>query len=180
MPHHVIEPAPSGRAKCRGCGSLIARGETRFGERLANPFSEGEMTVWFHPRCAAWKRPEPLLQALAEADATVPERDALQRVADIASAHARLQRVDGAERAPTAQAKCRHCHQPIARGDWRIRLSFWEEGRFTPGGFVHLHCGGAYFETGELAEVLLHFSAGLDEAERDALARACAGPAPTD
>ena len=32
------------------------RGELRFGERLPNPFAEGEMTVWFHPLCAAYKR----------------------------------------------------------------------------------------------------------------------------
>ena len=52
MPH-VFEPAPTGRAKCRGCGRAIAKGELRFGERLPNPFAEGEMTLWFHPLCAA-------------------------------------------------------------------------------------------------------------------------------
>ena len=42
---HVIEPASSGRAKCRGCGRAIAKGELRLGERLPNPFTdEGEMT----------------------------------------------------------------------------------------------------------------------------------------
>ena len=30
MPH-LIEPASSGRAKCRGCGKLIAKGELRLG-----------------------------------------------------------------------------------------------------------------------------------------------------
>jgi hypothetical protein len=65
MPH-VIEPAPTGRAKCRGCNQLIARGEPRFGERLPSPFAEGEMTLWFHPLCAAYRRPESLLQGLTE------------------------------------------------------------------------------------------------------------------
>ena len=41
MPH-VIEPAPTGRAKCRGCGEKIGAGELRFGESLPNPFAEGE------------------------------------------------------------------------------------------------------------------------------------------
>jgi hypothetical protein len=35
MPH-LFEPAPSGRAECRGCGRRIQRGELRFGERLPN------------------------------------------------------------------------------------------------------------------------------------------------
>ncbi len=65
MPH-VIEPATSGRAKCRGCGERIAKDELRFGERLPNPFAEGEMTLWFHPLCGAYKRPQPLLEALGE------------------------------------------------------------------------------------------------------------------
>ena len=56
MPH-VIETASSGRAKCRGCGEKIAAGELRFGERLPNPFAEGETTHWFHLECAAFKRP---------------------------------------------------------------------------------------------------------------------------
>ena len=54
---HVFEPAASGRAKCRGCGQALPKGEVRFGEKLANPFAEGEMTHWFHPLCAAYKRP---------------------------------------------------------------------------------------------------------------------------
>ena len=54
MPH-VFEEASSGRSKCRGCGVPIAKGELRFGERLPNPFGEGEVTHWFHPMCAAWK-----------------------------------------------------------------------------------------------------------------------------
>src|SRR4030042_208734 len=65
MPH-VIEAAATGRAKCRGCGGKIAALELRFGERLPNPFADGEMTHWFHLDCAAFKRPEPLLEALAE------------------------------------------------------------------------------------------------------------------
>jgi hypothetical protein len=47
---HVIEPASSGRAKCRGCDRPIAKGELRFGERQPNAFGEGEMTLWFHLR----------------------------------------------------------------------------------------------------------------------------------
>ena len=61
---HVIEPASTGRAKCRGCGGKIAASELRFGERLPSPFAEGETTQWFHLDCGAFKRPEPFLEAL--------------------------------------------------------------------------------------------------------------------
>lgn len=180
MPH-VFEPAPTGRAKCRGCGKAIARGEPRFGERLPNPFAEGEMTLWFHPPCAAYKRPESMLQALGETPEGVPGRDALERAARASSAHRRLQRIDGAERSPSGQAKCRSCRERIERGSWRIRLVYFEEGRFTPGGFVHLACRQAHFEGHGVLEAALHFSPDLSDDDRAELTRECAadpgGPA---
>ena len=176
MPH-VFEPAPTGRAKCRGCGRPIEKGELRFGERIPNPFAEGETTLWFHPMCAAYKRPEAMLETIAQAPARVPEPEALERAARGSSAHRRLPRIDGAERAPTGQAKCRSCREPIARGDWRIRLVIYEEGRFNPAGFVHLACRAGYFESGDILDPLLHFSPDLSDEERVELVRACADAA---
>ena len=181
MPH-VFESASSGRAKCRGCGKPIAKGDLRFGERIPNPDGEGEATLWFHPLCAAYKRPEPMLEALGQASESVPDREALEHAAHGTSAHRRLPRIDGAERAPTGQAKCRHCREPIARGDWRIRLVFYEQGRFSPSGFVHLACRAAYFESHDILEPLLHFSSSLSDEERADLLQACesgAEPGPT-
>ena len=169
----LFESAPSGRSKCRGCGQAIQRGELRFGERLPNPFGEGEMTLWFHPTCAAYKRPEPLLQALGETIENVPDRERLERAARSSLAHRRLPRIDGAERAPSGQAKCRSCRQPIVRGSWRIRIVFYEEGRFSPGGFVHLNCRKAYFEINDVLDQVLHFSADLSDGEREELRRGC-------
>ena len=61
-----IEEAPSGRAKCRGCGRAIAKGELRLGEHLPNPYSDkGPMSLWFHLPCGAYKRPEVMLHALS-------------------------------------------------------------------------------------------------------------------
>ena len=38
-------------------------GELRLGERLPTPVADkGEMTLWFHLECGAYKRPEPLLE----------------------------------------------------------------------------------------------------------------------
>jgi hypothetical protein len=169
----TFELAATGRAKCRGCGQPIGKGELRFGDKLPNPFADGEMTHWFHPLCAAYKRPEPLLEGLAAPAVDVAERERLERIARLGVAHHRLPRIDGAERSPTGQAKCRQCHEPIARGDWRIRLVFHQDGRFEPAGFVHLACRAAYFETPDVLEPALHFSR-LDAAARDELARALA------
>lgn len=170
MPH-VFEAASSGRARCRGCGQPIQKGELRFGERLPNPFADGEMTIWFHPACAAYKRPEPLLQTLAEAP-DVPDGERLERAARSSMEHRRLPRIDGAEMAPSGQAKCRHCREPIEKGSWRIRLVHFDEGRFSPGGYIHLGCRKDYFETGDIRDQVLHFSAGLGDADREELRRA--------
>ena len=168
---HVFENASTGRAKCRGCGVAIAKGELRFGERLPNPFGEGEVTHWFHSMCAAYKRPEAVMEALEAAPAPAAS-EGLREAARRSAAGKRLPRIDGAERAPTSQAKCRQCHEPIERGSWRIRLVFHEEGTFSPGGFVHLGCRRAYFEADDILEQVLHFSRGLGADDREALARA--------
>jgi hypothetical protein len=103
----------------------------------------------------------------------VPDGESLERVARSSSTHRRLPRIDGAERAPSGQAKCRSCRQPIERGAWRIRLVFFEEGRFLPGGFVHLDCRKAYFESDDVLDPMLHFSPDLSDDDRGELVRAC-------
>jgi hypothetical protein len=168
MPH-VFEPAATGRSKCRGCGLALQKGEVRFGERLANPFAEGEITHWFHPTCAAYKRPDAMLEALETAPQDLAERAELERIARAGLSHPRRPRIDGAERSPSSQARCRQCKEPIEKGTWRVRLVFHEEGTFSPGGFIHLACRQPYFETGDIVGAVLHFSASLEEAEREAL-----------
>jgi hypothetical protein len=99
----------------------------------------------------------------------VPMREALERAAGATLAQPRLARIDGAERSPSSQARCRHCREPIEKGGWRIRLVFHEEGTFSPGGYLHIGCRVAYFETVDMAEAVLHFSAALEAAERELL-----------
>ena len=134
------------------------------------------MTVWFHPLCAAYKRPQALLEALA-ANAGLPEHAMLESAARASSAHPRVARIDGAERSPSGQATCRHCRHTIERAAWRVRLVFYQEGLFYPGGFIHLECRAAYFETGEIWDPLNHFSRGLSEDDRADLRRAYAATA---
>lgn len=174
MPH-VFEPAASGRAKCRGCAQHIERGALRFGERVPNPYAEGETTVWYHPLCAAYKRPEALLEALPAAPPELADSDSLERAARATAVHPRLRRIGGAEHAPTGQARCRHCREAIAKASWRIRLAIYEEGRFAPSGFLHLGCQRAYFEGEDIVPALLHFSPELSDADREDLIRSCRG-----
>lgn len=165
---HVFEPAASGRSKCRGCGRALQRGELRFGERLPSPFAEGaEITLWFHPLCAAYKRGEALLEALATAGA-IADADKLHAIASAGVAQPRLARIDGAERAKGV-ATCRHCRAPIAKGAWRIRMTLFDEGMFNPLGFVHLECGAGYCESGDILPRLLHFASDLSDEDRVAL-----------
>lgn len=164
MPH-VIEPASSGRAKCRGCGQRIVKDELRFGERLPNPFGDGEMTLWFHVVCGMYKRPEPFLEALESTAASLDRRDWLEAQARHGAAHRRLPRVDGAQRAPTGRARCRGCREMIDKDGWRFPLVYFEEGRFQPSGFAHVRCARDYLGTVEVIDRVRHFSPGLTEAD---------------
>ncbi len=164
MPH-VLEPATSGRAKCRGCGQAIKKDEIRLGEKLPNPFAEGEMTHWYHPACAAFKRPESFLEVAEDQPGSIEDCDALVEQAKIGAAHRRVPRVNGAQRSPTGRARCRSCREPIEKDAWRVALVFYEDGRYQPSGFVHAGCVSAYFETTRILMPARHFSPDLDDAD---------------
>jgi len=167
MPH-LFEVAPSARAKCRGCGLAIAKGELRFGERLPNPFADGEnveMTHWFHVACAAFRRPEAFLATVPEATVEIDQKDRWVREAELGVAHRRLPRLSGAERASSGRATCRACKELIAKDTWRVALVFYEEGRFVPSGFIHVGCLPSYCETTDVMPRIRHFSPGLTESD---------------
>jgi hypothetical protein len=177
---HVIEPASSGRAKCRSCDLPIAKGELRFGERQPNSFGDGEMTLWFHLPCAAYSRPEPFLETGLEGLAAPPS-DALERLVAAARfgiEHRRVPRLHGAERAASGRAHCRSCRELIAKDEWRLPLVFFEEYRFNPGGYIHAHCAREYFETVDLLDRIRQFTPELREPELAEVAAALAAPAP--
>ncbi len=175
---HTIEPATTGRAKCRACGGRIASGETRFGERVPNPFGEdgSETTHWYHVPCAAFTRPEAFLEGLGPTPGAVGDRDRLEAEARLGVEHHRLPRLRAAERAPTGRATCRACRTPIAKDGWRIGLAYYEDGRFSPGGYVHLACARTYVETDRLAARLRHFSPGLSDEDFGEIQAALGGP----
>lgn len=175
---HVIEHAASGRAKCRGCDRKIDRDELRFGENRPNAFGDGEMTLWFHVPCAAYKRPEPFLELLSGVEATEISRDelgvaqALRPAAEFGIEHRRVPRIDQVERAPTGRARCRSCRELIGKDSWRIGLVFFEEYRFQPSGYIHASCAREYFGTTELSERIRYFNPELTNVEMDEVERA--------
>jgi hypothetical protein len=163
-----FEVAPTGRARCRGCGSAIAKGAVRLGDRVPNPFADGEgaeTTHWYHPWCAAFRRPEVLIAALSLTTVEVADREALDVEAALGLAHRRVVRVDAASRAPSGRATCRACKQPIAKDTWRLALVFYEDGRFAPSGYIHARCATSYLETSGLMPRVKHFSSGLTESD---------------
>lgn len=165
----VLETAPSGRAKCKGCGKPIAKDYLRLGEQLPNPFGEGDMTLWFHPICAAHKRPEVLLEVEAAQAAVTAE---MRNIAQVGIDHPRLPRIDGVERASSGRARCRHCRELIERDAWRVPLSIYREGMFNPMGFIHAQCAAEYFGTDALLPRLTHFASELGDREIESLRRA--------
>ena len=189
MPH-VIEPASSGRAKCRSCDRPIAKGELRFGERQPNAFGEGEMTLWFHLPCAAYSRPAPFLETQEAEAGEGPEAGPTQRAvvaADIEPLvkaarfgieHRRVPRLHGAGRATSGRAHCRSCRELIGKGGWRLSLVFFEDYRFSPGGYIHAHCARDYFETVDLQDRIRHFAKDLREEELAEITAAMAAGRP--
>ena len=156
---HIIEPASSGRAKCRGCGKAIAKGELRFGERLPNPFADGgDMTLWFHLLCASLKRPESLSEIIDSSPEPLPDINSLKANIEFGIKHHRSQRINGAERAPSGRARCRACREMIEKDSWRIPLVFFEEGMFNASGNIHLSCSMEYFESTDILDRLCLFS----------------------
>lgn len=149
MPH-VIEAAPSGRAKCRACQQKIAKDQLRFGEKVPNPFGEGEATHYYHLICAADRRPSEFKETLEQTEQPLDDRAELLRVAELGVEHRRLQRAARAERASSGRARCRHCREVIAKGELRIALEYVEDGMASAGGFVHVACAKDYFGTTEL------------------------------
>ena len=167
----VIEPALSARAKCRGCGAAIAKGELRFGEALPNPFGEGESTFWFHLACGACMRPEKFGPALDAHSPAPPDADWLKRQVEVGLAHRRLPRLVRVERAPSGRATCRSCREVIDKGAFRAALQMFEDGRFSPIGSIHVECSAAYFGTTDIVDRMRKLTPSLTDADADELSR---------
>ncbi len=176
----TLERAVTGRAKCRGCGRAIEKGELRFGEALPNPYREGDAVYWLHPSCAALMRPEKWL-ALARSQAVdVPERDELERVAEEGVRHPQLPKLARALRSPSARARCRQCRELIDKDAWRLDLQEFEEGRFSPSGSIHATCAEAYFGTRDILPRIRRLTPELADADAAEIEQLLAAPSAAD
>jgi hypothetical protein len=173
-----IQAAPTGRAKCRGCGKAIAKAELRFGETGPNSFGEGEATTWFHLPCAAFMRPEKLEPVVAAYAEPLPERDFLLEAARFGIEHRRLPRLVRAERASSGRAHCRSCRELIDKGEWRFALQTFEEGRPTPIGTIHVSCAEAYFGTADVLARARRLTPDLTDEDASDLSKALAQQRP--
>ncbi len=173
-----IQAAPTGRAKCRGCGNAIAKGELRFGETGPNSYGEGESLTWFHLPCAAMMRPEKLGPVLEAGTDELPEREWLAETVRLGARHERLPRLVRAERASSGRAHCRSCRELIAKGDWRFALQTFEEARPNPLGTIHAQCAQAYFGTADVLSRVRRLTPELTDAEATELESALAEQRP--
>jgi hypothetical protein len=173
-----IQAAPTGRAKCRGCGNAIAKGELRFGEAGPNSYGEGEAVGWFHLHCAALMRPDKLLPLIEAGSDVGGEREWLEAQARIGIEHHRLPRLLRAERASSGRAHCRSCRELIAKGDWRFALQMFEEGRGSPIGTIHASCAEAYFGTADVLARARRLTPDLSDADAADLTKALAEQRP--
>ena len=175
MTQHVFEMAASGRSKCRSCGQQISKDTLRFGEKLPNPFGDGDMTHWHHPACAAHRRPEPLTEALNEAEYTENDKHQLLETARHTLAYHRLQRLGQAEQASSGRARCRHCKELIDKDSWRLPLIFFQDDAYNTSGFIHAGCVRDYCGTPEIWPTVAQFAADIDETDTSSLREALSG-----
>ena len=167
----TIEEASTGRASCRFCKEKIEKGALRFGERVPSAFGEGEQTLWYHLLCAAERHAEKLSPALAEFSGEIPDRAKLESIVENGLQNPKLASVQKVDHAPTARAKCQHCHEAIAKGDLRVGVDRDTEGQMPAISYIHLGCAPAYLGDAGLETKLLRLSAELPAEERERVAR---------
>ncbi len=173
---HTIEAAKSGRASCKSCKQVIAKGELRFGEEVPNPFSEGEMSFkWHHLPCAAKKRPTALKEAIDTTELDVPDKDGLLKTIETSAKSEKPNKYPHADHAPTGRASCMACSEKIEKGDIRLAVRIEDEpGSFAKSGYLHPACSVEHTgeEPEELMEKLRANSRNLSDADLEALEQA--------
>jgi hypothetical protein len=144
---HKVEIAPTGRASCRGCKQVIAKGTPRFGEEFRNPYSEegGLSYRYWHLPCAATKMANELAPALAEFGGELAGRAEIEA---LVREHMKPE-MPFAEHAPNGRARCRACDESIAKGELRVAFERMFEGPMGPQrgvAYAHARCLSKYLE----------------------------------
>jgi hypothetical protein len=135
---HKIEPAPTGRASCRGCKEPISKASPRFAEEFRSPYADGggvSFRYW-HLACAAKKLANETGEALARYDAAIDDRESIEA---LVREHARPD-MPYAERAGSGRARCRACDTTIKKGELRVAFARVYESPTGPeNGVAHAH-----------------------------------------
>jgi hypothetical protein len=146
MPHKV-DPAPTGRASCRGCKQPIAKGTPRFAEEFQSPYSEegGASFRYWHLACAATKHANDLAVALAAYVGPVEDRASLEA---LIAEHIRPE-MPYAERAGSGRARCRACDVTVKKGELRVAFERVYDSPMGPqkaAAYAHPGCVVRYLE----------------------------------
>jgi poly [ADP-ribose] polymerase len=144
---HKIEPAPTGRAACRGCKQSIAKGELRFAEEFQSPYAGegGPSFRYWHVTCAARKLANEVGAALKSYDGPVDDRDSMEA---LVREHVRPE-IPYAEHAANGRARCRACDAAIKKGEMRIAFERVYESPMGPqkgAAYAHPKCLSRYLE----------------------------------
>lgn len=149
---NVIEEAKSGRASCRTCKQIIAKGELRLGVEVKNQFSDTPGTAWHHLLCAAGKLPGELGEAMATYEGAIANKAEIETA--IAAALKQGKGKPGGfpyvDRAPTGRAKCMECEAPIGKDTFRVAVEREIDtgSMVTRGaGYMHAACAVANLAT---------------------------------
>jgi hypothetical protein len=147
---HTIEPAKSGRAKCRKCKKTIVKDELRFGFEVPNAFDESQPAhQWYHLECAAEKFPVDLGSVLNDFEGEVPDRTKLDEVMSANRKKQKPSTFPYAEPAPSGRSKCLVCEEGISKGEYRVAIQREiDAGGFarTGAGYLHPGCVGEFDE----------------------------------
>ena len=147
LPAYVIEGARSSRSRCKTCRRKIEKGGLRIGMLIEGPYGTGYL--WHHLRCAARRRFEQVQEAY-EAEAwkeakepptKLPSLEELRKHAEeIAERRDKRRELPHAEVDPSGRAKCKHCGDPLEKGNLRIVLGRDVEfGGQVRTGPIHVH-----------------------------------------
>lgn len=179
LPPYVIEGARSNRSKCKSCRRKIDSGTLRIGVLIEGPYGVGYL--WHHLRCAARRRFEQVEEAYGleawkfakEPPAKLPPLDELRKLVDEAEQRREAKReLPYVEIDPSGRAKCKHCGEPLAKGELRVvvgrNVEFGGQVRTGPIQ-VHPRCVAAALDAEDSATEVAGFAAALRANSDDAI-----------
>jgi hypothetical protein len=152
-----IEPAKTGRSKCRKCRDKIEKDSLRMGI-ISYQFDSDGSWSWYHLNCGAGLNPEGFDAAVEEFDGEIEGIEEMRAEARKAARKNLMPRV---EAAPSGRAACVACSEKIApKGTLRVVMAREEEEGVPPrAAYVHVGCAAKHVEfEGDLKKTLLENS----------------------